>query len=129
VPLAGRAAEGGNQSAIEKVYGVEPGLESHPGLRRRAKEAGLEGVYEILPVGIEDISKVSVDGASFVEKGSVDCIVSLLCLCSIPEPEKNIKELYGYLKEGGRWYVFEHVVVDEANWPMRAYQGKRTFLQ
>ncbi|KAF3035338.1 hypothetical protein E8E12_006530 [Didymella heteroderae] len=101
---------------ITKVYGVEPNAQSHPGLRSRAKAAGLGGVYEILPVGIEDIAKETV-----VKKGSVDAIVSLLCLCSIPEPENNIKELYSYLKPGGRWYIYEHVAVKDY-WPMQLYQ-------
>ncbi|KAF2853350.1 S-adenosyl-L-methionine-dependent methyltransferase [Plenodomus tracheiphilus IPT5] len=102
--------------AITKVYGVEPSLSSHAALRQRAVSAGLDGVFEILPVGIEDIAKETA-----VEKGSVDAIVSLLCLCSIPEPEKNIGELYSYLKPGGRWYVYEHVVV-KGYWPMQLYQ-------
>lgn len=108
----------GKGEGITKVYGVEPNNQSHPGLRQRAKAAGLDGVYEILPVGIEDISKDTV-----VEKGSVDAIVSLLCLCSIPDPKHNIKELHSYLKPGGRWYVYEHVVV-KGSWRMRLYQGK-----
>ncbi|KAH7383849.1 hypothetical protein BKA66DRAFT_397183, partial [Pyrenochaeta sp. MPI-SDFR-AT-0127] len=123
VPVAKDGTESREiQKGIKKVYGVEPSLESHPSLRQRVKEAGLDGVYEILPVGIEAISKVSLDGTTTIEKGTVDCIVSLLCLCSIPEPEKNTKELYEYLKKGGRWYLYEHVVV-KANWPMRMYQA------
>ncbi|KAF9697749.1 hypothetical protein EKO04_004216 [Ascochyta lentis] len=108
---------GGQGKGITKVYGVEPSTELHAGLRQRIKAAGLDGVYEILPVGIEDIAKETV-----VEKGSVDSIVSLLCLCSIPEPEKNIKELYSYLKPGGRWYFYEHVVVKGYR-PMQLYQA------
>ncbi|KAJ4337084.1 hypothetical protein N0V87_004937 [Didymella glomerata] len=106
----------GKDKGITKVYGVEPNAQSHPGLRSRANAAGLESVYEILPVGIEDIAKETV-----VKKGSVDAIVSLLCLCSIPEPEKNIKELHSYLKPGGRWYLYEHVAV-KGYWPMQLYQ-------
>ncbi|KAJ4361488.1 hypothetical protein N0V95_001825 [Ascochyta clinopodiicola] len=109
---------GGKGTGITKVYGIEPNTESHAGLSQRAKAAGLDGVYEILSVGIEDIAKETV-----VEKGSVDAIVSLLCLCSIPEPEKNIRELYTYLKPGGTWYFFEHVAVKN-HWPMQLYQGK-----
>ena len=96
---------------------MEPNTQSHSGLRQRALAAGLEGVYKILPVGIEDIAKETI-----VEKGSVDAIVSLLCLCSIPEPEKNIRELYSYLKPGGRWYVYEHVK-SKGYRPMQIYQG------
>lgn len=107
----------GKGKGITKVYGVEPNAQSHPGLRSRANAAGLQGVYEILPVSIEDIAKETV-----VKKGSVDAIVSLLCLCSIPEPEKNIKELHGYLKPGGRWYLYEHVAVKDY-WLMQLYQS------
>jgi SAM-dependent methyltransferase len=106
----------GKGKGIAKVYGVEPNAQSHSGLRQRANAAGLESVYEILPVGIESIAK-----ETGVQKGSVDAIVSLLCLCSIPEPEKNIKELYSYLKPGGRWYLYEHVAI-KGYWPMLLYQ-------
>lgn len=124
VPVkSGDGEEAGGGQVIRKVYGVEPSAELWPSLRERVGKAGLDSVYEILPVGIEGISKTPTDNATPIEKGSVDCIVSLLCLCSIPEPEKNIKELYGYLKEGGRWYLYEHVVHDY--WPMRLYQGTR----
>ena len=108
----------GKGKGITKVYGVEPNAQSHPGLRQRANAAGLDGVYEILPVGIEHIAKETV-----VQKGSVDAIVTLLCLCSIPEPEKNIKELHSYLKPGGRWYLYEHVKV-KGYWPMQLYQSR-----
>ncbi|KAK8139557.1 S-adenosyl-L-methionine-dependent methyltransferase [Apiospora sp. TS-2023a] len=106
---------------ITRVYGVEPNRDQHASLRRKVKENGLEGVYEIVPVGIEDLGDSAKWGGR-VERGSVDCIVSVLCLCSIPEPRDNVRELYGYLKKGGRWYVYEHVRRDEG-WGMRTYQA------
>lgn len=124
VDVYAEVIEGG--VGIRKIYGVEPNAGAHGRLSRRIREAGLEGVYEILPVGIQELGEVEVKGDHFenqgIEKGSVDCIVSFLCLCSIPEPEKNITELYSYLKKGGRWYVFEHVKI-KGNWPMELYQG------
>ncbi|KAL5411310.1 hypothetical protein PMIN03_004907 [Paraphaeosphaeria minitans] len=115
-----------NNTGDLKVYGVEPNTTAHPGLRMRAHEAGLDNVYHIIPAGIQDISKIEVteiDGStSKIEKGSVDCIVTLLCLCGIPEPEENITELYQYLKKGGRWYIFEHVKTNR-NYCMRYYQA------
>ena len=108
----------GKGRGITKVYGIEPNTQSHSGLRQRANAAGLEGVYEILPVGIEDIAE-----ETGVQKGSVDAIVSLLCLCSIPEPDRNIKELHSYLKPGGRWYLYEHVAIKGYR-PMQLYQRK-----
>lgn len=79
-------------------------------------------MYEIVPVGIESIADPSKwDGK--IEDGSVDCIVSVLCLCGIPEPEKNIKALYKSLKKGGRWYVYEHVKLKNNVW-LGLYQRK-----
>lgn len=107
---------------VTRVYGVEPSWDQHASLRRKIAEAGLEDVYEIVPVGIQDLDNPAKwDGK--IEKGSVDCIVSILCLCSIPEPQKNFKELHAYLKKGGRWYIYEHVRV-ENNWAVGMYQGE-----
>ncbi|KAI8959302.1 S-adenosyl-L-methionine-dependent methyltransferase [Daldinia sp. FL1419] len=115
--VGGSAATDG---VVTRVYGVEPNVDQHPALRRAIAKAGLEDVYRIVPVGIEDLDDATKwDGR--VEKGSVDCIVTILCLCSIPDPEKNIRELYQYLKKGGRWYIYEHVQC-EYSWYMRAYQ-------
>ncbi|KAI2625032.1 S-adenosyl-L-methionine-dependent methyltransferase [Hypoxylon sp. NC1633] len=114
------ASDDGGGRVITRIYGVEPNAVQHDGLRRAISKAGLEDVYRIVPVGIEDLDSADKwDGR--VEKGSVDCIVSILCLCSIPEPEKNVRELYRYLKKGGRWYVYEHVRC-EYSWYMRVYQ-------
>ncbi|KAI1418516.1 S-adenosyl-L-methionine-dependent methyltransferase [Hypoxylon sp. FL1857] len=115
-----RNAGSDKKRVITHVYGVEPNPDQHPHLKRAIAKAGLEDVYQIVPVGIEDLDNPEKwDGR--VEKGSVDCIVSILCLCSIPEPEKNIRELYGYLKKGGHWFIYEHVRC-EYSWYMRAYQ-------
>ncbi|KAI1765148.1 S-adenosyl-L-methionine-dependent methyltransferase [Hypoxylon sp. FL1150] len=116
----GAGGSGSGSAGITRIYGVEPNRDQHPSLRKAVSRAGLEDVYRIVPVGIEDLDDSSKwDGR--VGKGSVDCIVSILCLCSIPEPEKNIHELYEYLKPGGRWYVYEHVRC-EYSWYMRLYQ-------
>jgi SAM-dependent methyltransferase len=121
-----RAAGGGDTAKIDKIYGIEPSIDAHMLLSKRVQEAGLEDVYEILPIGIQSLPSANVKGSHYknqtIEKGSVDCIVSLLCLCTVPEPEKNIAKLYEYLKPGGRWYLLEHVRV-QGSWPMRLYQG------
>ncbi|KAI1737011.1 S-adenosyl-L-methionine-dependent methyltransferase [Xylaria scruposa] len=126
--LAPWDASGGGtaRTKITRVYGVEPNPAQHPALRRAVEDAGLQDVYEIVPVGIEDLSSSSGEGKmkkwdGNIEPGSVDCIVSILCLCSIPDPERHIGELYSLLRPGGRWYVYEHVRV-EYSWYMRLYQ-------
>ncbi|EJT48281.1 1,4-alpha-glucan branching enzyme [Trichosporon asahii var. asahii CBS 2479] len=110
----------GKRTRVEKVFGIEPNATHHAALQSRISEAGLDGSYTIVPVGIEDIGSTGL-----IPKGSVDAIVTVLCLCSIPEPEKNIRELYEYLKPGGRWFVYEHVkcYASQGNF-MRWYQSK-----
>jgi SAM-dependent methyltransferase len=109
--LRQRAGKNQLASKITRVYGVEPNSSVHDELRRNVAAADLEGVYQVVPVGIEALSEPG-KWQGTIEKESLDCIVSVLCLCSIPEPEKNIAELYKYLKKGGRWYVYEHVKVE-----------------
>ncbi|KAK3680616.1 S-adenosyl-L-methionine-dependent methyltransferase [Podospora appendiculata] len=109
---------------VTRVYGVEPNPAQHPQLRAKIAEAGLGDVYEIVPVGIEDLAS-----SGRVAPESVDCIVSVLCLCSIPEPRKNIAELYGYLKPGGRWFVYEHVKRPlSEGWAVSLYQDTAKWL-
>ncbi|KAI3396913.1 hypothetical protein diail_11526 [Diaporthe ilicicola] len=108
---------------ITKIYGVEPNADVHAALRKNVAAAGLQDTYQVVPHGIEDLAR-----SGRVPKESVDCIVSILCLCSIPDPGYNIKELYGYLKPGGRWYVYEHVRCEserlrECGLSMRVYQA------
>ncbi|EPE05362.1 alpha-glucan branching enzyme [Ophiostoma piceae UAMH 11346] len=111
-----RSSSSSSSKKVSKIYGVEPNVSAHVALRRTIYEAGLDGIYEIVPTGVEDLAQ------SGVPKGSVDCIVSVLCLCGIPDPAFNIKELYSYLKPGGRMYVYEHVVVSR-HWSIKLYQA------
>ena len=72
-----------------------------------------------MPLGIEDLA-----ASGTVALQSVDCVVTVMCLCSIPEPRHNMAQLYGYLKPGGRWYVYEHVKCFRAQgWGMQLYQS------
>lgn len=120
------------RTPITKVYGIEPNAAHHAALHRAVEAAGLLGIYEIVPVGIEDLSSTSVNDNSNNNKKkwegnippeSVDCIVSVLCLCSIPDPKRHIRELYELLRPGGRWYIYEHVRA-EYSWYMQLYQRK-----
>jgi SAM-dependent methyltransferase len=120
-----RRRKGGN--GLTRVYGIEPNPKSAATLRRRVKEIGLDDIYEVVPVGIESLNDSEAwDGR--IEPESVDCIVTILCLCSIPEPDKNIKLLYQSLKKGGRWYAYEHVRINgNKGVLLRAYQCESVF--
>ncbi|GAB7347081.1 hypothetical protein MBLNU459_g3212t1 [Dothideomycetes sp. NU459] len=90
--------------AVERVYGVEPNGEHHAALRRRVAEAGLEGVYEVVGVGVEELGR-----GGLLAPGSVDTVCTVQVLCSVPAPRTVVKEVYPLLKKGGRWLVYEHV--------------------
>ncbi|KAM0722417.1 hypothetical protein Q7P37_001858 [Cladosporium fusiforme] len=89
---------------IRKIYGVEPNAGLHSQLRANAVKAGLGDVYEIIGCGAEELG--SKGG---IQQGSVDTIVTVQCLCSIPGPERVIRDLYPLLKPGGKWLVYEHI--------------------
>lgn len=118
----GKRANAG--ARITKIYGVEPHLKSAATLKRRVEELGMEDVYEVIPVGIESLDDPTAWTGTTIEPGTVDCIVSVLCLCSIPEPAENIKRLHRLLKPGGRWYVYEHVQIPWTSPALHLYQSK-----
>ncbi|EGX95597.1 Methyltransferase type 11 [Cordyceps militaris CM01] len=107
---------------VTKIYGVEPNEISAASLRKRVATMGLDGIYEVVPVGIEQVTDPTAwDGE--IPEGSLDCIVSICCLCSIPDQEKNIQYLYKLLKPGGRWYIHEHVKVTRGGALLNWYQA------
>jgi len=109
-------------SGLTKIYGVEPNPQSAEALRRRVEEVGLDGIYEVIPLGIESLSDPGAWSGTTIEPGSIDCIVSILCLCSIPDLDENAKALYKLLKPGGRWYVYEHVKAERGGIVVSVYQ-------
>lgn len=90
--------------SITKIYGVEPNRDLHKSLRENAIKAGLGDIYEIIGCGAEELN--SKGG---IEMGSIDTIITVQCLCSIPTPQLIIRELYPLLKPGGTWLVYEHI--------------------
>jgi SAM-dependent methyltransferase len=93
-----------NNGAITKIYGVEPNPGMHKQLRENIVANGLQGIYEIIGCGAQEL-----ESKGGIEKGSVDTIITVQCLCSIPTPELIIKRLAPLLKPGGKWLVYEHV--------------------
>ncbi|KAG0318903.1 hypothetical protein BGZ99_005366 [Dissophora globulifera] len=106
---------------ITKIYGVEPNPISAKALQKRVNEVGVQDIYHVVPVGIESVNDPSA-WDSKIEPGSIDCIFGVLCLCSIPDPEKNIQLLYKLLKPGGHWFVNEHVKVSRGGPLLAFYQ-------
>ncbi|KAL4806106.1 S-adenosyl-L-methionine-dependent methyltransferase [Aspergillus unguis] len=102
--------------AIKAIYGAEPCKGLHPELRKRANDEGLGDKYTILPCSVVrkelegELEKVGVrpDGAG--DGGVFDTIITVRVLCSVPDFENTVVELYSLLKPGGKMLVVEHVV-------------------
>ncbi|EMF15340.1 S-adenosyl-L-methionine-dependent methyltransferase [Sphaerulina musiva SO2202] len=89
---------------ITKIYGVEPNRGMHALLRQQAAEAGLSDVYEVIGCGAQELKT-----RGGIAPGSIDTIITVQSLCSIPTPQVIIRELYPLLKPGGKWLMYEHV--------------------
>lgn len=92
----------------------------HPEIIKSANANGFteaDGTFIILSCGAEDINSVL---AVLGEPHSVDTIVSILTLCSIPSPEQTLTVLVrDVLKPGGTLVFYEHVLShreDVARW-------------
>ncbi|PHH83208.1 hypothetical protein CDD82_3133 [Ophiocordyceps australis] len=121
VDVFARVRDNHPECPITKVYGVEPNLKSAALLTRRVEELGMNDVYQVAPVGIEAL-EASDSWHDSVPSGSVDCIVSILCMCSIPDPDENMRRLYRLLKPGGTLYVYEHVKATRGSPIITLYQ-------
>ena len=95
-----------NVSKITKVYGVEPNKALHKSLMEKIKACGLSDVYEIVPCGVESVVELEKHGIVF---SSIDTILSIQVLCSVPDPEKTFQQLYALMKPGRQFIIFEHV--------------------
>ena len=95
-----------DKSKITKIYGVEPNVDLHESLRENVKMSGLSDVYEIVPCGIEDVVELKKRGIAL---NSVDTVLSVQVLCSVPDPDEMMRRLYALLRPGGQLVVYEHV--------------------
>ena len=95
-----------NISKVTKIYGVEPNVDLHKSLRENIKTSGLIDVYEIVSCGLEDVVELKKHG---IMLGSIDTILSVQVLCSVPDPNEILRRLYALLKPGGQLIVYEHV--------------------
>lgn len=106
--------------AITALYGAEPCKGLHGELRAKATAEGISPKYHILPTGVaaaELLPALRKTGTGVVDAydsdpraGVFDTILCVRVLCSVPEMERTVGELYGLLKPGGRLLVTEHVI-------------------
>ncbi len=82
---------------IEKITTIDP----NPGMKKLARSriaaSNITVDYQVL------------NGESLpMENASFDCVVCTWTLCSIPQADKAIAEVYRLLKPGGKFFFIEH---------------------
>lgn len=87
-----------------RVIAYEPNEHMHAGLRRAARENGVE--LDLRPVGAERLD---------LEDASVDAVICSLVLCTVPHPERVLAEVRRVLRPGGTFACIEHVAAPEGS--------------
>lgn len=118
---------------ITAIYGVEPGVSLHEGLRESAKKAGLGAKYHVLaatadldaivPALVKE-GVIKSDSPSATDLQLFDEIACVRVLCGVPDQAATVADLHGLLKPGGRFVICEHVLNTSntyARWAQRFY--------
>ncbi|KAI0808181.1 hypothetical protein C8Q74DRAFT_1189721 [Fomes fomentarius] len=107
---------------VTKYVALEPNTLMHSEIRILAATKGFTqdaGTLLILPYGAEELSLVlsALGGAH-----TVDTLISILTLCTIPDPERTLTALVEHvLTPGGTFMFYEHVLSprDDVAWWQR----------
>ncbi|KAI8976413.1 S-adenosyl-L-methionine-dependent methyltransferase [Trametes punicea] len=98
-------------SKVTKYVALEPNKLMHAEIRTLAATKGFteaSGSLLILPYGAEEVSLIT---SALGGPRTVDTLISILTLCSIPEPERTLAALVDdVLKPGGTLLFYEHVL-------------------
>ena len=78
------------------------GIDLSPGMLEKAKEKARENKYKV------DLKLGNAERLSF-QDNSFDWVVCTFLLCSVPNPEKAIKEMKRVVKKRGKIIFLEHV--------------------
>ena len=114
-----------DRDKVTKYLALEPNTQMHPRIRTSANGAGFneeDGTLLILSCSAEDISTI-LEALGTMDP-SVDAIVSVLTLCTVPSPERTIRNLVrDVLKPGGQFLFYEHVLSprEDIAWWQRAW--------
>ncbi len=83
--------------AVTKVYAIDPATIGREIATPRIAKRGI------------DVEFIGLDGAVIaLPNNSVDCALSTLTLCTIPDVEQSLREIARVLKPGGTFHFFEH---------------------
>ncbi|KAL1676542.1 S-adenosyl-L-methionine-dependent methyltransferase [Schizophyllum commune] len=121
-----------DRAKVTKYVAVEPNVAMHDHIRRTAESVGFtdkDGSLVILECGIEDVAVIRAalgtgGPRSDAEGPCADTIISVLTLCSVPNPQETIRALVrDLLKPGGTLLFYEHVLSHRADvaWWQRSW--------
>ncbi|MDE2417628.1 MAG: class I SAM-dependent methyltransferase [Burkholderiales bacterium] len=122
VPLAqGRVLEVGigtglnmrhyHKTRVQRITGLDPGVQMHPLAQERIDEAGLQ--VDLVGLSAE---KIPMADASF------DTVVITYTLCTIPDPLSALLEMHRVLAPGGTLLFCEHGRAPDAS--VQAWQDR-----
>lgn len=99
------------RSRISRLVLVEPNARMHAALRRRASESGFhegDGTLQLLGCGGGASDEAALRCAG-VGAGSIDTVVAVHVLCSVPRPALAAEMYRRLLRRGGSLLFYEHV--------------------
>ncbi|KIW59515.1 hypothetical protein PV05_03959 [Exophiala xenobiotica] len=97
---------------ITAIYGAEPTLGLHAPLQQRIYEAKLTDRYHVLGCTADKkelLSALEKQGVKPSSDEIFDTIVCVRVLCSVPNLDDAVRELYSLLRPGGELMVVEHI--------------------
>ena len=86
-----------NIEKVNKVIGIDPSDELNKIAKKNADKVNLDIEFNLS-------SAESID----LPTSSVDSVVCTFSLCSIPDPNKALNEIFRILKPGGKYFFCEH---------------------
>lgn len=104
-----------DKTRIEKIVGLDPGLEMHHLAQKRVAKSGM--TVELIGLSAEEIP---FDASTF------DTVVVTYTLCTIPDPVAALKEMRRVLKAGGKLIFCEHGLAPDP--AVRRWQDRLTPL-
>ncbi|KAJ7888758.1 hypothetical protein B0H13DRAFT_2235032 [Mycena leptocephala] len=101
-----------DRTAVEAYIALEPNTLMHGAIRARAEKAGFsesDRSLLILGHGVEDSERIRADLDNANLK--VDTLLSVMTLCSVPDPQRTVPHLVQkVLVPGGCLLFYEHVL-------------------
>ena len=108
-----------DKNKVTRVVGVESNPHFQADIEAQAEKAGLASVYELVTCGAEESDVLERHG---IRAGSMDTVLSIQVLCSVPDEKAMAREIYRVLRPGGKFIFWEHHVSSDRI--TRLYQSR-----